>query len=322
VVEPHFCPQGGDEHPPAIAIVGATACGKSKVAEALAKQTQGVLVGCDSVQVYRQFDIGSAKPSLEARQSNAYELIDVVDWHESFDAQLYRILVLEAVATRRQQGYQPIICGGTGLYLRALRFGLLPVPASDLKIREELQKREEDKPGSLYERLVEVDPASAQRIGPSNLVQLTRALEIYLQTGKAASVLRQEHSFTKELFACRIFCLRRSREQLHQRIAQRVEQMLKRGWIDEVETLLSQGIEPTCKPMQSVGYRQIVETLMGKAPIDELCERIVVSTRRYAKRQGTWFRSVAGVEMVDIDEDESPENSASRILSQLDAIAS
>lgn len=268
-----------------LAIVGATASGKSEVALRVAERTGVDILSCDSVQVYREFSIGCAKPTLEEQALVKHHLIDVVAWNEEFDAQRYCALSMDVLAER-----PAILCGGTGLYLRALRYGLLDAPERDPVLRQRLYDEEAAEPGVLYRRLEQIDPASSQTIEPRNLVHIVRALELHAQTGELPSVLKKRHGFQSERVPMNIIAIDWPRPLLRERINARVRQMLERGLVDEVRGLLAQGVPHDCRPMRAVGYREVCDMLSGQLPEPELEQRIAQSTWEYARRQYTWLR--------------------------------
>jgi tRNA dimethylallyltransferase len=282
--------------PPLWAVVGQTASGKSRVALALARAAGGEIISCDSVQIYRRFDIGSAKPSAAERAAVPHHLIDVAAPDEAFDAARYVALATEAAAAVRARGRVPILCGGTGLYLRALRYGLITDVESDPAMRRKLASAEAQEPGSLYRRLAALDPTTAARTEPNNLVHVTRALEICLLTGEPASVVRARHGFRREQVPMRVVDLVWDPRALRARIDARVQAMLAAGLVDEVEALLADGVPHDCKPMQAVGYREVVAALRGALPRAELYDRIARSTWAYARRQRTWLRREPGLQ--------------------------
>ncbi|MEE8408595.1 MAG: tRNA (adenosine(37)-N6)-dimethylallyltransferase MiaA [Myxococcota bacterium] len=297
-----------------LAIVGPTASGKTSVAMRVAESVGGEIVTCDSVQVYRRFEIGCAKAMEPERRRVPHHLIDLVDWDEPFDAQRYRELAVEVITEVRSREAVPILCGGAGLYLRALRFGLVDAPPSDAAIRQRLLAEEAEEPGSLYRRLREVDPATAERTEPANLVHVARALEIFEQTGRTASEMRGEHGFSHELVSMRVVALRWSDERLRRRIGQRSAEMIQRGLLAEVERLLGAGVSPDARPMRAVGYREACEVVRGEASSDGLGDRIAQATWSYARRQRTWLRREPDVEWVDVDSIAELDEVADRLI--------
>jgi tRNA dimethylallyltransferase len=288
------------EHAPILALVGPTASGKSTLAVRLATERGGEIVGCDSVQVYRGFDIGSAKPTRDEQAQVPHHLIDVVCWDEPFDAQRYRDAATTAIAAIYARGRVPIVCGGTGLYLRALRWGLVHAPGSDRALRASLYAEEERTPGALYERLRWLDRASAEAIDPHNIVRLVRALEITILSGQPASALRTRHGFAEEQVPMAVVALDWPPATLRERVAERTAAMLRSGLLDEVESLLASGVSPTARPMLSVGYREATRVVLGQEPRAGLEDRMARATLSYARRQRTWLRRERGVQWVRV----------------------
>lgn len=276
--------------PPLLAVVGPTASGKSTLALAVCVEGQGELVSCDSVQVYRGFAIGCAKPTAAERARVPHHLLDVAAWDEPFDARRYRDLALAAIADVRARGRLPVLCGGTGLYLRTLRWGLVDAPAADAALRAELHADEARVPGSAWARLQALDPVSAAAIPRENVVHVVRALEITLQSGEPASALRARHGFAREEVPMRVVAVDWPAPALRERIAARVAAMMAAGLLDEVAALLGSGVSPEARPMRSVGYKECAQVLRGEAAREGLEERIVRATVAYARRQRTWLR--------------------------------
>ena len=283
-----------------LAIVGPTACGKSNLALALAEQLGGELINCDSVQVYRGFNIGCAKPTAEEQARVPHHLLDVANWDEPFDAQRFRDLALDAINSVRGRGRLPILCGGTGLYLRALRFGLVDVPPVPNELRASFYQDEARQPGILFDRLRRIDPEAARKIEPQNLVYVVRALEIHAVTGEPASRIRARHGFGEELVPMHVIVLERPASELRERITLRCERMLSDGFIGEVSSLLAQGVTPEARPMRAVGYKEVSSVVLGRESAEGLSARIVCSTAAYAKRQRTWFRRERDVRRIDV----------------------
>ena len=284
-----------------LAIVGPTGTGKSDVAMALAERLDGEIISCDSVQIYRQFDIGSAKPSAAERRRVPHHLIDVADWDTPYDASFFCAQAEAAIGGIRSRGRLPILCGGTGLYLRALRYGLMAAPPVDPLLRAQLLSEEQVRAGSLHGRLLQLDPQSAEQIHPSNIPHVMRALELCLQTRQPASQLRRAHGFKTERVPMRVYALAWEADALRARINGRVQAMLDAGWVAEVQGLLAQGVSPESRPMQAVGYREIVAYLQDPASRDDLSGRIAASTWRYARRQRTWWRRERDVQTCAMD---------------------
>lgn len=275
-----------------VVITGPTASGKSSLAIDLALHLEGEIVNADSMQVYRGMDIGTAKTPFIERRGIPHHLIDVVDPDEDFNAAIYRSMtesLLREIETRQRVCF---VVGGTGLYIKALLGGLLECPPIDQKMREELRNECEQR-GSivLHEKLKILDPESAHRIHPHDKIRITRALEIINLTNEPLSYLRRKHGFKNRPFKALKICLEMDREQLYHRINQRCIDMIKDGLVDETRGLLRKGYSPELKPMKSIGYRHMAKLLEGAWDLDQAIHHLQKDTRRYAKRQITWFRA-------------------------------
>ncbi len=269
-----------------IAVIGPTASGKSALAIRLAQSLGGELINCDSVQFYRGFNIGSAKPDAVEQALVPHHLWDILDWHEDFDARLFAERAQNSVDEVRSHGRIPILVGGTGLYLRALwQEKWHDLPKSET-LRAELSQWSLEQ---LWEKLQSMDPERAKELHPNDRFRIQRALEVATLLGHPLKDLPVATGKRDEAFVVRVQC---ERTLLHERIALRTEQMLQGGLIEEVEGLLRDGVGETCKPMQSIGYKEVSEFLRGLRSKAELKEAIVIATRQYAKRQETWFRGV------------------------------
>lgn len=292
-----------DTHAQTLAIVGPTASGKSSVAQAVARRTGAVIINCDSVQVYRGFEVGCAKATAAERREVEHQLLDMVDWHEDFDAQRYREAAMGVLAQARVAGRSVVVCGGTGLYLRALRWGLASLPGADPGLRDRLLAEERRTPGFLHASLLRVDPVSAAEIHPHNHVRTLRALEIEALTGQPASVWRRAHGFRDEQVSMRLVFLQWPVSLLRQRIVARTHRILETGLLEETERLLEEGVDPACRPMRSVGYLEAVKVTLGQASPEALATRIVQSTTAYARRQRTWFRRERDLDIRPLSEE-------------------
>lgn len=276
-----------------VALVGATSSGKTELALELAERLGLEIVGADSRQVYRGLDIGTAKPRLEQRRRVAHHLVDHVEPAEDYHAWRYQTEFRELLPRLEARGAVPLMVGGTGLYLRAAIEGLSPAAPRDEKIRAELQAVLDQKgPEELHSRLRELDPLAAERIHPRNRVRIVRALELCLSAGIPATEQLARHPAERLSGRVVYLGLDWPREQLHARIVRRTEEMLRGGWIAEVQSLLAAGVPPEARAMQSLGYREAVAHLQGKLNIEELAARVTQQTRQYARRQLTWFRAM------------------------------
>lgn len=283
-----------------LVIVGETASGKTRLALELARRLGGEVVGADSVQVYRGFDVGSGKPTAEELAGVRHHLLDVAEPGEPFDAAQFVALADAAIADIRARGKVPIVCGGSYLWVRALLHGLADAPQAPPEIRARLQ-REVDEAGApaLHARLAQVDPDAAARLHPNDALRVTRALEVFETTGRTMSSIQAAHGFRERRHRARVHAIRHPREVIEARIALRAEAMLARGWIDEVRTLVAAGHAAT-KPMRAVGYAEVRAFVAGELPEGELLGAIVRATRVFARRQRTWLAK-AEVGWLDAD---------------------
>ncbi len=284
-----------------VAILGPTCTGKSDLGLQIAQVFHGEIVNADSMQVYRHFDIGSAKPSREAQAAVPHHCIDVVDPNDEFNAALFQTMADDAISGIIGRGRVPVVVGGTGLYLRVLFHGLFQAPG-DAGVRAQLKERYAAAPLETYEELKKVDPEYALRISHKDRIRVVRALEIYSVSGVTMSEWQRRHGFEEERYtACRIG-LRRDRKELYRRINARVDAMLQQGWVQEVEKLLQMGCSPDLKPFKSIGYREIALYVQGKMTYSAMVEKIRTSTRHYAKRQFTWFLRENDIEWYEFPE--------------------
>ena len=271
--------------------MGPTSVGKTGLVLQLAKDLGGEIVNADSMQIYRFMDIGTAKPTLEDRAEVLHHLLDIVNPDQDFNANLYSQLARGVIDKLGEEGKVAIVVGGTGLYLKALFHGLFPGGSSNQRVRERLrQQGEKDGGVELYERLRQIDPSTAERLHPRDLFRIIRALEVFECTGKPMSMLQMEHGFKERMFFTLKIGLRRPRSELYEGINRRVEEMMELGFITEVRELLNRGYGPQLKSMQALGYRHMLQHLIEGMKIAEAVRTMKRDTRRYAKRQMTWFR--------------------------------
>jgi tRNA dimethylallyltransferase len=282
--------------PPLVAIVGPTASGKSALALRLAEERGGEIVSCDSLQVYRGLDIGSAKPTLEERRQVPHHLIDVRDPDEDFSAADYARLSRAVVADITRRGRLPIVAGGTGLYLRALLTGLFEGPSRDEALRARLEAMADRFGDPRLHRVLQcVDPASAARIHPSDRLRIVRAVEVFRATGRPLSEQHREGSDPLRGYRVLVAGLAPEREELRRRVVERTRAMFDGGLVDEVRALRARGYGPALRPLRAIGYRQAADVLEGRLTADQAREAVVLETMQYAKRQRTWFRHQAPV---------------------------
>lgn len=281
---------------PVLAIVGPTATGKSTLGLALAERLSGEIVNADALQVYRGFDIGTAKPRAEERARVPHHLIDILEPHEPYSAGEFARRAQEAIAEIQGRGRVPIVVGGSGLYLRALFQGISPMPPVDPEIRRRLRERlDEEGLPALVQELWRVDPATAARLKPGDTQRVQRALEVFLVAGRPLSALIAEQPFGSQRIAAIHVGLTVPRGILYDQIAGRVSRMMEAGWLEEVAGLLRQGLSPGLPAFQAIGYRQLVRHLIEGGSLNEAVGETIKATRRFAKRQETWFRKESDV---------------------------
>ena len=277
--------------PPLIAVIGPTASGKSSLGVRLAEQLGGEVVACDSTQLYRGFDIGTAKPTPGEQRGIPHHLMDVLNPDETATAGGYRQMGLAALADLRQRGRLPIFTVGTGLYLRALLEGLADVPQRSEELRERLRHTARDHgPGHLHHILRRLDREAAQKISADDEQKLIRAVEVCLLTKTPLTELHRSGRAPLQGWRVLKIGLAPDREALYARIHARTEAMLARGWLEEVRSLLEAGLPADAKPFDFIGYRELRDILQRGRTVDDARTAIQQSTRRYAKRQLTWFR--------------------------------
>jgi len=275
-----------------VAIVGPTCVGKSALSIGLARMFGAEIVSVDSMQLYRHMDIGTAKPSPGERALVRHHMIDVVEPDCDYSAADFSEDAALAIEDITGRGRAAFAVGGTGLYLRALLGGgLFDGPGRSRAVREGLEERARLHGGrSLYAELLEVDPVSAGRIHPNNTARVVRALEVYRLSGRPISELQAEHGFEDKRYAALKIGLERDREELYRDIEKRVDRMIDEGLVEETRRLMEMGFSPDLKSMQSLGYREMAEHLLGRATLAESVKALKKNTRNYAKRQMTWFR--------------------------------
>ena len=276
---------------PLVAIVGPTASGKSALALRLAAAFSGEIVNCDALQLYRGFDIGTAKTPAGARSGIPHHLLDALLPQMSFSAGDYARVAREIIAGISSRGHLPFVVGGSGFYLRGLLEGLPELPGRDEALRARLGARERRRPGSLHRMLSRLEPSAASRIHPRDVQKTLRALEIRLLT--RAKLPAPSTARPLEGFRLLLLGLAPERSLLAQAIAVRTRQMFEAGLIDEVRKLLSEGLSGEEKPFESLGYKQVLAHLRGHQTLEQAIESTEIETRQYAKRQLTWFRGAS-----------------------------
>jgi tRNA dimethylallyltransferase len=299
-----------------VVVLGPTASGKSALAIRLAQELGGEVLVCDSTQVYRHFDIGTAKVPAEAQRGVPHHLVDVVEPHEVFTAGQYRERALAVLESLRRQDKLPILTAGTGLYLRALLEGLADAPTRSEELRERLRARAKRYgAANLHHLLARLDPESARRIAPRDTQKVIRAIEIRTLSGKSVGDVHRGGRTPLTGYELRKIGLLPPRAELYRRINARVESMIAAGWQAEVEELLGRGMGDT-KPFQFIGYRELRQQVEDRRDPKEAIAAIQQATRRFAKRQITWFRKEPGVRWLTGFGDDPDVVSAARKFAQ------
>ena len=288
---------------PLIIVAGPTASGKTALAIEIAKYTGGEIVNADSMQIYKYMDIGTAKPTREERAAAVHHLVDFLEPDANYSVADYAKDAHEVIADITSRGKMPVMCGGTGLYINSvaddITFGEVE---TDYALRGELQKLAEEKGGEyLIEMLAEFDPVSAKRLHPNNLKRVIRAIEFYRLTGVPISEHQEETKRHKSRYSPLMMCIEWDREVLYERINRRVDMMFDAGLVDEVKRLCDMGFTRDLNSMQGIGYKEVIDYLDGKMTLEETKDLIKQSSRRYAKRQMTWFRRDERVHYLSAD---------------------
>jgi tRNA dimethylallyltransferase len=291
------------DRPPVLAVGGPTATGKSALALALAERVDGEIVNADALQVYRGFDIGTAKPSAEERRRVPHHLVDILDPHEPYSAGEFARRARLAIGAIAERGRVPIVVGGSGLYWRALFTGLAPVPAGDPEVRRQLRGRlAAGGLAALAAELAHLDPTTAARLAAGDSQRVLRALEVALVSGRPLSAWIAQQPFGTQSIASIRVGLTLARGILYDRIRGRVARMLEHGWVAEVQELVAGGLDPGLPAFQAIGYRQLVRCVSGEWDLGTAIEETVRATRRFAKRQETWFRKEPDVTWFPVED--------------------
>jgi len=292
-------------------LLGPTAVGKTGASILLARRLGTEIISADSMQIYRGMDIGTAKPGPAEMKEVPHHMIDILEPSERFSAGKYVEAVREIIDRLHRKEKVPLIVGGTGLYIKALTRGIFPAPGADHALREHLLREERESPGSLYRRLEEVDPGRAEELSPLDTRRVVRALEVVISTGRRMTELIREKTSPLSCDYIKIG-LTRQRDELYRIIERRVEEMFEAGLLNEVRALLQRN--PSETPLQAIGYKEVIQYLEGKMDYPSLLQEVKKATRRYAKRQFTWFRKEEGIRWIDITGIYEPEEILERIL--------
>ena len=283
-----------------IILTGPTAVGKSELSIKLAKAINGEIISADSIQVYKELNIGSAKIMPEEMQGIRHYLIDVLEPTEDFNVFIFKKMAKEAIEDIISRGKIPIIVGGTGFYIQSIIYDIDFDEEDNSKIRLELEELAREKGNDyIHGELAKVDKASAMKIHPNNTKRVIRALEYYRLNNKPISLHNETERAKEAVFDAKYFVLNDKRELLYERINKRVDKMIQLGLVEEVISLLDKGLDSSYNSMQGIGYKEIVEYLDGKCSLDEAVDNIKKNTRHFAKRQLTWFRREENVNWIE-----------------------
>lgn len=300
---------------PLVAVIGPTGSGKSDLALRIAAEFHGEILNCDSLQIYRHFDIGTAKTPPAERRGIPHHLIDIVAPDEIFTAGEFARRATDTLREISARNHLPVVAGGTGFYLRALLDGLFPGPARDEALRQRLAYRQERRPGSLHRLLRRFDPAAGARIHPNDVPKLIRALEVCLLSRRPMTRMFAEGRRALEGYRTLKIGLSPDREALYERLDARCEAMFRGGLVEEVRNILALGYSEQVKPFESHGYKQVLQMLNGELTEKDAIFYAQRNTRRYAKRQVTWFRQERGVEWLPgFGQDEHVQSAAVKLV--------
>jgi len=301
---------------PVIVIAGPTASGKTRLSIELARLIKGSVVSADSMQIYKYMDIGTAKPGKEEMSGIRHYMIDEVEPDENYSVARYRERALECIADIIREGRRPIIAGGTGLYINSLIYNInFSETICDEDLRKALKAEAEQKGNRyLYEKLVEIDPEAAERIHENDIKRIIRAIEVYTHTQKTISEHIRMSRIEPPPYRYVVFGLNWDREELYRRINKRVDNMIRDGLVEETRHLVEMGYDKRSTAMQAIGYKEILPYLRGECSLEEAVEILKRNTRRYAKRQMTWFRQIREIIWLDMDEDTDYKETAEKII--------
>ena len=304
---------------PLVVLLGPTAVGKTRLGVQVAQQIGTEVLAADSRQVYRGMDIGTDKPTEDERQDVPHRLIDLADPDETFSTGWYRRAALAEIDRLYAAGRLPFVVGGTGLYIRTLVRGLCPAPPADPLVRAELMRmsKEQGRDG-LYAELAQVDPVTAARLHPNDEAKVMRALEVYRLSGQPMSALQRHHGFQEAPFSALLIGLQRPKEELYRRIEERIDWQLAHGMVQETRALLDRGYGRESGAMTGLGYRHVAAHVSGEYDYAEMVRLFKRDTRRFAKRQMTWFRKEPGVRWIAMEQDQPLEHTVRRIVSLIE----
>ena len=299
-------------------LTGPTACDKTEIGFTVAQKIRGEIISADSMLFYRGMDIGTAKPSLDMRELVPHHFIDIVDPWESYSVGRYVDDVESLIDAADSKDRKFLIVGGSPLYVKGLVDGIFNGPEADWDIRRDLEELADEKGNQyVHDILQKIDPDKAVELHPNNLRRIIRAIEVYRITGKPVSELQEEYKLTRKSYQFNILCIAREREDIYRRINERVEIMFDKGLVNEVQSLLDNPRGLSKQAKQALGYKEVIQYLDGGLTLDDAKEMVKQSTRRFAKRQMTWFRSFPDVQWLETEEHEGPGPISDEIITLL-----
>ncbi len=304
---------------PLVVLLGPTAVGKSRVGVQVARHLGTEVLTADSRQVYRGMDIGTDKPAADERHGIPHRLIDLAGPDELFNTGWYRRAALAEIDRLYAESRLPFVVGGTGLYIRTLVRGLCSAPPADPRVRAELMDvSKEQGRDRLHAELAKVDPTTAARLHPNDEAKVMRALEVYRLSGQPMSEVQRQHKFQDAPFSALLIGLQRPKEELYRRIEERIDWQLAHGMIQETRALLDRGYRREFGAMTGLGYRHVAAHVSGDCDYEEMVRLFKRDTRRFAKRQMTWFRKEPGVQWISMERDEPPEQTVRQIVARIE----
>ena len=299
-------------------LTGPTACDKTEIGFTVAQKIRGEIISADSMLFYRGMDIGTAKPSPGMRELVPHHFIDIIDPWESYSVGRYVDDVESLIGDTDSKDRKFLIVGGSPLYIKGLVDGIFNGPAADWDIRRELEELAGEKGNQhVHNILQKIDPVKAVELHPNNLRRIIRAIEVYRITGQPISELQEQYKLARKGYQLKIMCIAREREDIYWRINERVETMFDKGLVDEVRSLLNAPRNLSKQAKQALGYKEVIQYLNGGLTLDEVKEMVKQSTRRFAKRQMTWFRSFPDIQWLEADEYEGKGSISDEIITLL-----
>ena len=296
-------------------LTGPTACDKTEIGFNVAQEIEGEIISADSMLIYRGMDIGTAKPSLSMRETVPHHLIDIVYPWERYSVGKYAEDVEDVIRVLVKKEKVFLIVGGSPLYIKGIVNGIFNGPEADWEIRKELMSLADEKGNEFVHGILQkIDPVTAQRLHQNDLRRIIRAIEVYKKTNKQISQLQEQYRKEKRDYNFNIMCITRNKEDIHQRIENRIDKMFQRGLVEEVRYLSKNPYGISRQARQALGYKEVIQHLEGKRTLNEAKEAIRLNTRRFFKRQMTWFRSLPNIQWLEAKEDEGPKEISGKII--------